>query len=80
MDGFFDEQFALPLAVDSLRTSRRMQRAGEMVVISALDPLNLAGVIMPGECIPSTSGRLISYCEGVPVAEMPRLTTVTSIS
>jgi len=77
VDGFVDEQFALPLAVDSLRTSRR---TGEMVVISALDPLNLAGVIMPGERIPSTSGRLISYCEGVPVAEMPRLTTVTSSS
>ncbi len=76
VDGFVGEQFALPLAVDSLRASRRTQGAGEMVTISAPDPLNLAGIIMPGERIPSTSGRLISYRDGIPVEEVPRLAIV----
>ncbi|MGH9431571.1 MAG: DEAD/DEAH box helicase [Terriglobia bacterium] len=76
VDGFIGVQFALPLAVESLRVSRKSQPAGEIVTISPADPLNLVGIILPGERIPSTSGRLIRYREGVPTEEMPKLASV----
>src|SRR4029078_8924341 len=40
--GFVGEQYALPEAVEGLRRIRREQRTGEIVRISAADPLNLA--------------------------------------
>ena len=76
VDGFIGEQFALPWAVESLRASRKIQPAGEIVTISPTDPLNLVGVVLPGERIPSTSGRLMSYRDGVPTEEMPKLAAV----
>ena len=39
---------ALPVAVDSLRAARSRQTAGELMTVSAADPLNLAGIILPG--------------------------------
>lgn len=102
VDGFQGEQFALPVAVESLRANRRksglgsqvsgpgspMQAAGEKsgapfkpdfglsgsenqpapgerVVISAADPLNLVGIIVPGERIPAISGRSVAFRDGV---------------
>jgi ATP-dependent Lhr-like helicase len=75
VDGFVGEQFALPLAVESLRASRRNPLKGEVVTVSAADPLNLTGIIIPGERIASTWGRLIAFCDGAPVEELPRLAT-----
>ena len=65
VDGFLGEQFALPVAVESLRATRKMPSTGEMVTISAADPLNLVGVIVPGERVPAISGRYVSYRDGV---------------
>ncbi|MGH9455141.1 MAG: Lhr family helicase, partial [Terriglobia bacterium] len=76
VDGFIGEQFALPWAVESLRASRKSQPAGDIVTISPADPLNLVGIILPGERVPSSSGRLMSYREGVPTEEMPRVAAV----
>ena len=42
-----------------------MPSTGEMVTISAADPLNLVGVIVPGERVPAISGRYVSYRDGV---------------
>jgi ATP-dependent helicase Lhr and Lhr-like helicase len=75
VDGFIGEQFALPLAVESLRASRRTQPAGELAAVSAADPLNLVGIILPGERIPSTSSRIINYRDGVPTEETPKVVT-----
>ena len=60
MDGFLGEQFALPVAVESLRATRKMPPAGEMVVLSAADPLNLVGILVPGERVPAISGRTVT--------------------
>ena len=68
VSGFLGEQFALPMAVDSLRAARRIEPAGETVTVSAADPLNLVGVIVPGERVPALSGRYVSFRDGVPVA------------
>ena len=39
VDGFLGEQFALPVAVESLRATRKMPLTGETIVLSAADPL-----------------------------------------
>ncbi|HLG12331.1 MAG TPA: ATP-dependent DNA helicase, partial [Dehalococcoidia bacterium] len=64
------EQYALPEAVDALRRVRRTERKGERVWVSAIDPLNLAGVILPGGRVPAMSGRGILYVDGLPQAEL----------
>ncbi|HEY6301652.1 MAG TPA: DEAD/DEAH box helicase [Terriglobales bacterium] len=71
VDGFLGEQFALPVAVESLRAHRRLpQNANaERVVIAAADPLNLVGIIVPGERIPAISGRSVTFRDGVWDAE-----------
>jgi ATP-dependent Lhr-like helicase len=48
------------------------------VTISAADPLNLAGVILPGERIPSLSGKLLRFRDGV--LQDDTLTNVVAIS
>ena len=63
--GFIGEQFALPVAVESLRASRQAPPTGEVITISAADPLNLAGIVVPGEKMPALSGRFVSFRDGV---------------
>jgi ATP-dependent Lhr-like helicase len=65
VNGFLGEQFALPVAVDSLRASRYQPSAGEIITVSAADPLNLVGVIVPGPRVPAISGRFVTYRDGV---------------
>jgi len=67
VSGFLGEQFALSMAVDSLRAQRNQQPTGELVTISAADPLNLVGIIVPGERIAANSGRLAAFRDGVAV-------------
>jgi len=71
VDGFLGEQFALPVAVESLRAHRRLpQNANaERLVIAAADPLNLVGIIVPGERIPAISGRSVTFRDGAWDAE-----------
>jgi ATP-dependent Lhr-like helicase len=68
VNGFMGEQFALPVAADSLRASRSQQFTHELIHISAADPLNLVGIILPGERIAANSGRTFDLRDGV-VAE-----------
>jgi ATP-dependent Lhr-like helicase len=69
VDGFLGEQFALPVAVESLRAHRKWPLSGERVTIAAADPLNLVGIVVPGERIPAISGRSVTFRDGVWVAE-----------
>jgi ATP-dependent Lhr-like helicase len=64
--GFVGEQFAAPEAVDSLRALRREAPRGEMVRISACDPLNLVGIITPGPRVPATLANSVLFKDGVP--------------
>ncbi len=75
VDGFLGEQFALPIAVESLRATRKLPPSGEAVTISAADPLNLVGVIVPGDRVPAISGRTVSYRDGVALEDEPGLQT-----
>ncbi|MFI5089111.1 MAG: DEAD/DEAH box helicase [Terriglobales bacterium] len=67
ISGFIGEQFALPAAVESLRATRNLPPANETVTVSAADPLNLVGILVPGERIAAISGNSVSYRDGVPV-------------
>jgi ATP-dependent Lhr-like helicase len=67
--GFVGEQFALPIAVESLRQVRNLPASNELITISAADPLNLVGIIVPGERIPAIGPRAVSFRAGVYVAD-----------
>jgi len=76
VNGFFGEQFALPEAVESLRAMRNLATTGETVKISAADPLNLVGFIVPGERVAAISGKFVSFRDGVPVEAEERASTL----
>lgn len=67
VSGFLGEQFALPLAVESLRAKRRQNPSGEVTTISAADPLNLVGIVVPGERVAANSGSAVAFRDGVAV-------------
>ncbi len=69
IDGFLGEQFALPVAVESVRALRKLPTTGETVTLSAADPLNLIGIVVPGERVPAISGRSLTLQDGVAVAQ-----------
>jgi ATP-dependent Lhr-like helicase len=48
VSGFVGEQFALPEAIEALRASRRSGETGDLPAIGSYDPLQLAGIILPG--------------------------------
>jgi ATP-dependent Lhr-like helicase len=70
--GFAGEQFALPEAVGALRDMHRSQPTGQMSVISACDPLNLVGVLTPGDRVPAVTGNRIVFRDGVPLAALEK--------
>ncbi len=67
IDGFIGEQFALPVALESLRATRKMPPDGQAVTVSAADPLNLVGILVPGDRVPAISGKYVSFRDGVAV-------------
>ena len=64
--GFYGEQYARPEAVESLRRVRRVARADEQVHVSAVDPLNLAGILTPGGRIPAVHTKGVLFRDGLP--------------
>jgi len=72
VSGPFGEQYALTEAVDSLRAARReaAARATEApIVVAAADPLNLVGIVVPGERVLAIPGREVSFCNGAVVSD-----------
>ncbi|MCP3712109.1 DEAD/DEAH box helicase [Paraburkholderia sp. CNPSo 3274] len=72
--GISGEQFALPEAVALLRDVRRRAAAqgegGALVCMSAADPLNLVGTLLPGEKVPALAGNRIVFRDGMPAATL----------
>jgi ATP-dependent Lhr-like helicase len=66
--GFSGEQYALPEAVGALRTVRREEPRGALVAVSGADPLNLVGIIVPGDPVAALVGNRVLYRDGVAVA------------
>jgi ATP-dependent helicase Lhr and Lhr-like helicase len=71
VNGFSGEQYAVPEAVDALRTLRKQERTGQTVVLSAADPLNLVGIVLPGERVPALRANAVTYVDGVPEDAAP---------
>jgi ATP-dependent helicase Lhr and Lhr-like helicase len=69
--GFSGEQYALPDAVDTLRAVRKQQRSGETITVSAADPLNLQGIVLPGPRVPALLTNSVTYVDGVPASASP---------
>jgi ATP-dependent Lhr-like helicase len=66
--GFSGEQFATSEAVQLLRSVRRTTAEGSLISVSAADPLNLLGIVIPvGRLSPAASNRVL-YRDGVPIA------------
>lgn len=76
VSGFLGEQFALPVAVESLRAQRNLPATGETITVSAADPLNLVGIVVPGERVAANSGRLVSFRDGVALPAEERATLI----
>ena len=66
--GFSGEQFAMPEAVSKLREMRRQQSASALISLSGADPLNLAGIILPGPKLAVLTNNRVLYRDGVAVA------------
>ncbi|HYW93914.1 MAG TPA: DEAD/DEAH box helicase [Gammaproteobacteria bacterium] len=66
--GFPGEQYALPEAVGKLRKTRDRVPDGRWAVISAADPLNLVGFLVPGPKIAALAANRLLYRDGILVA------------
>jgi ATP-dependent Lhr-like helicase len=62
------EQFALPEAIGMLRAIRRAGAQESLISVSAADPLNLVGIIIPGPRITAHTSNRILYQDGAPIA------------
>jgi ATP-dependent Lhr-like helicase len=62
VSGFGGEQFALPEALESLREMRRRNAISvSPVTYAAADPMNLVGIVIPGERPPCIPGKTVTY-------------------
>ncbi len=59
VERFSGEQFALPEAIPLLRSIRKRGPA-EPLHVSSADPLNLEGILTPGERVPATSRQSVA--------------------
>ena len=68
--GFSGEQFALPDAVGLMREIRRKPSSGEWVSLSGADPLNLIGILTPGQRLAALTANRVVYRDGLPIAAL----------
>ena len=63
VSGFGGEQYALSEAVESLRAARTRE-CSAIIAVAAADPMNLVGIVVPGDRVPAVPGRQVLYCNG----------------
>ncbi len=68
--GIGGEQFALPEAIGLLRSIRKASPNGELITLSAADPLNLQGVLTPGARIAALTANRVLFLDGLPIAAL----------
>jgi len=66
--GVSGEQFALPEAIGLLRSTRKASSYGELITLSAADPLNLQGILTPGPRLAAFTANRILFRDGLPIA------------
>jgi len=70
ISGVSGEQFALPEAIGLLRSLRKAKPNGELIALSAADPLNLVGILTPGPRITAIAANRILMRDGLPIAAL----------
>ena len=65
-----------------LRKSKKLQKHGEITVLSAADPLNLVGILSAGPRLPTVPSHRLVLLDGIPVAtqgagDLQWLTTIS---
>lgn len=79
IEGLSGEQFALPEAIPVLREVRKRPADASLICVSASDPLNLAGTLVPlpgadplqrHKIVPAVSSNRVLYRNGLPVAAL----------
>jgi ATP-dependent Lhr-like helicase len=68
--GISGEQFALPEAIGLLRSIRKAPATGELITLSAADPLNLQGILTPGSRIAALTASRILFRDGLPITAL----------
>src|SRR5437588_10174020 len=68
--GISGEQFALPEAIGLLRSIRKAAPNGNLVTLSAADPLNLQGILTPGRRVAALTTNRILFRDGLPIAAL----------
>ncbi|CAH0266296.1 DEAD-box ATP-dependent RNA helicase CshA [Pseudomonas sp. Bi130] len=68
VSGLAGEQFALPEAIPLLREVRRRPHDGSLIAVCGVDPLNLAGTLLPGVKVPALASNRLVYRDGLPAA------------
>src|SRR5437764_232440 len=61
--GISGEQFALREAIGLLRSIRKASKSGELITLSASDPLNFQGILTPGSRIAALTSNRILFCD-----------------
>ena len=69
VSGVAGEQFALPEAVESLRATRSREESVPVTVAGA-DPVNLVGIVVPGERVAASPGRSVVLVNGAVMGAM----------
>ena len=80
VSGFIGEQFALPETIETLRASRDREPHGRFITVSACDPLNVVGILTPGERVPAVLGNRIVFRDGVTMCSLESGNVVDRIS
>lgn len=70
VSGVSGEQFALPEAIGLLRSLRKSKPTGELIMLSAADPLNLIGVLTPGPRLTAIGANRLLLRDGTPIAAL----------
>ena len=70
IEGVAGEQFALPEAIGLMRQLRRQPADGSLVALSAADPANLLGSVVPGPRVARVAGSRVLFRDGVPIATL----------
>ena len=70
VSGFGGEQFALADAVGRLRAVRKLEKTGELVALSAADPLNLVGIVTPEARVAAITPNRVLFRDGIAIAAL----------
>ena len=63
LSGFGGEQYALPEAVESLRATRSRE-CSAIISLAAADPINLVGIVIPGDRASAVPGKQVFFRNG----------------